>query len=159
MRQAANTKDLAKALIEHHEGRRTHPYTDTTGHLTIGIGPNLSARGLSADEIDLLFDNDLNMARRALRAFLPGWVAPSAVVRAALLSMAFNLGQPRLMGFVRMRSALLAGDYAAAADEALDSRWTRQTGHRAHDIAGILRLSAPHHPPLPLPKTDQEGTR
>lgn len=61
MRQAANTTDLAKALIEHHEGRRAHPYTDTTGNLTIGVGRNLSDRGLSADEIDLLFANDLVM--------------------------------------------------------------------------------------------------
>ena len=82
------------------------------------------------------------MARAALNTFLPGWAAPTPLVRAALLSMAFNLGQTRLMGFRRMRTALLAGDYSTAADEALASRWARQTGHRADDIAGILRRAA-----------------
>ena len=110
------------------------------------MGRNLSDRGLSADEIDLLFANDLVMARLALNAFLPGWTAPTPLVRAALLSMAFNLGRPRLMGFQRMRAALLAGDYRRAADEALASRWARQTGHRADDIAGILRRAADPQP-------------
>ena len=138
MTRATPTTDLAKALIEHHEGRRSHPYTDTTGNLTIGVGRNLSGRGLSADEIDLLFANDLDMARAALTACLPGWAAPTPLVQAALLSMAFNLGQTRLMGFHRMRAAVLAGDYHTAADEALASRWAIQTGHRAQDIADIL---------------------
>lgn len=67
-------------------------------------------------------------------------------MRAALLSMAFNLGRPRLMGFQRMRAALLAGDCKKAADEALASCWARQTGHRADDIAGILRRAADPQP-------------
>jgi len=119
--------------------QRARPYYDTQGYLTIGVGRNLTARGLSEAEIDLLFANDLVMAKAALAVFLPGWSAPSPAVRAALLSMAFNLGQPRLMGFSRMRAALLAGDYDAAADEALASKWARQTGRRAGEIAAILR--------------------
>ena len=50
-------------MIEDHEGRRTHPYRDTAGCLTIGVGRNLTARGLAADEIDLLRDNDPRLAR------------------------------------------------------------------------------------------------
>ena len=142
MTDSTTTPDLASALIEYHEGRRSHPYTDTTGNLTIGVGRNLTGRGLSPDEIDLLFANDMAMARAALGAFVPGWTAPSAAVQAALLSMAFNLGQTRLSGFTRLRAALLSGDYTAAANEALASRWARQTGQRAEEIAGILRRAA-----------------
>ena len=53
--------------------------------------------------------------------------------------MAFNLGGPRLAAFRRMRAAIAAGDWDAAATEALDSRWARLTGRRATDIAALLR--------------------
>ena len=36
-------------------------------------------------------------------------------------------------------AAIAAGDWDAAATEALDSRWARQTGRRATDIAALLR--------------------
>jgi len=53
--------------------------------------------------------------------------------------MAFNLGGPRLAGFTRLRAAVRRGDWQAAAAEALDSRWATQTGHRATEIAAMLR--------------------
>ena len=59
--------------------------------------------------------------------------------RHALVSMAFNLGGPRLAGFTRLRAAVRRGDWQAAAAEALDSRWATQTGHRATEIAAMLR--------------------
>ena len=36
-------------------------------------------------------------------------------------------------------AAIAADDWAAAAAEALDSRWAAQTGRRAHGIARMLR--------------------
>ena len=56
-----------------------------------------------------------------------------------LISMAFNLGEPRLAGFRRMRAAIAAGDWHRAASEALASRWARQTGRRAIHIAELMR--------------------
>jgi len=53
--------------------------------------------------------------------------------------MAFNLGQPRLAGFRRMRAAINRGNWALAAHEAEHSLWARQTRHRADEIAGLLR--------------------
>jgi GH24 family phage-related lysozyme (muramidase) len=40
---------MALALIEHHEGRRAFPWYDSAGKISIGIGRNLSDRGLSDD--------------------------------------------------------------------------------------------------------------
>lgn len=37
------------------------------------------------------------------------------------------------------RAAITAGQWDAAASEALDSRWARQTGRRANEIAVMLR--------------------
>ena len=109
-------------LLTRHEGRRCFPYTDTAGKLTIGVGRNLTDRGLSAAEIDLLLANDIALARRH-----------------ALVSMAFNLGQTRLAGFKRLRAAVRDGDWDRAAAEALDSRWATQTGRRADEVAALLR--------------------
>jgi len=53
--------------------------------------------------------------------------------------MAFNLGQPRLAGFKKLRAAVLAGDWDLAAAEALDSRWASQIGRRAVEVAALLR--------------------
>ena len=57
----------------------------------------------------------------------------------ALANMAFNLGMPTLQRFSRMLRALEAGEYEAAAREALDSRWARQVGARAERIAELFR--------------------
>ena len=129
-----------RALLEGHEGRRAFPYRDSVGKLTIGVGRNLSDRGLSEGEIDLLLANDIAIAAEACgEIFGPGLATMAEPRRHALISMAFNMGAPRLAGFRRMRAAIAADDWAAAADEALDSRWAAQTGRRAHDIARLLR--------------------
>ena len=131
--------DLAR-LLTRHEGRRTHPYLDTTGRLTIGVGRNLTDRGLAGDEIDLLLANDIALARSICGdQFGAAFHAASTARQQALISMAFNLGGPRLAGFVRFHAAVMRGDWDAAAAEALDSRWATQTGRRATDIAAMLR--------------------
>lgn len=127
-------------LLEQHEGRRAFPYRDTVGKLTIGVGRNLTDRGLSADEIDLLLSNDVAIAGEVCAdIFGASFAGVSVPRRVALLSMAFNMGGPRLAGFRRMRAAIAAGDWDRAAAEALDSRWARQTGKRAGHIAAMLR--------------------
>jgi len=58
--------------------------------------------------------------------------------QAALLSMAFNLGAPRLAKFHKMRAAIAADDWQAAA-EALASKWAGQVPRRVAEIARLLR--------------------
>ena len=129
-----------RALLQGHEGRRAFPYRDTAGKLTIGVGRNLSDRGLEEDEMDLLLVNDIAIATEACAdIFGPAFTAFSPSRRQALISMAFNMGAPRLAGFRRMRAAVAAGDWNLAAAEALDSRWANQTGRRARDIETLLR--------------------
>ena len=55
--------------------------------------------------------------------------------------MAFNLGGPRLTGFVKLRASLIKGDFASAAREAKDSKWAAQVGARADEIANLLSQS------------------
>jgi len=127
------------AIMIRHEGWRTHPYSDSVGKLTIGVGRNLTDRGLAADEIALLLANDLALARQdCLTLFGQSFRNATPVRQHALLSMAFNLGLPRLAGFRRMRRAILSGDWEQAAREAKDSRWARQVGGRSDEIATWL---------------------
>ena len=130
---------FAAALIKEHEGVRSHPYIDSVGKVTIGVGRNLTDRGLTVEEVNHLFETDMRLAADILDIWLVDWTALSMHQQAALLSMAYNLGGPRLSQFVKMRSALLAGDFAKAAAEALNSQWAGQVGRRADEIASLLQ--------------------
>ena len=130
---------MALALIEHHEGRRAFPYYDSVGKISIGIGRNLADRGLSDDEISLLFLNDMRLSRQICQQLFVNFDSIAPTRQAALLSMAFNLGAPRLGKFQNMRAAIAADDWRLAAAEALESKWARQLPARAAEIAGLLR--------------------
>lgn len=114
------------------------------GRLTIAVGRNLNDRGLADDEIDYLFANDLVIALQICQGLYPSFASFTPARQAALISMAFNLGKPRLAGFRRMRAVINRGNWQGAADEAENSLWARQARHRATDIA--VRLRGVHKP-------------
>jgi lysozyme len=130
--------DIARDMIREHEGYKRFPYRCTEGKITIGIGRNLEDRGLSDAEIDLLFQNDLSIARADLDRY-SYFDRLDDVRQAALLDMSFQLGASRLAGFRKMHAALEAGDYATAAAECLDSRYATQVPNRARRIADMIR--------------------
>ena len=125
--------------LERHEGYRRHPYQDSVGKLTVGIGRNLDDVGLTRDEAQYLARRDVDRVCRELDDRLTWWRSLDEVRQRALADMGFNLGVPGLLGFRRMLAALEAGDYKTAAAEALDSLWARQVGQRATAIAGMIR--------------------
>ena len=127
------------ADLERDEGKRNKPYLDTEGHLTIGIGRNLDALGVSDDEIELMLVNDLQWVVHALDSNLPWWRDMPESWQRGLANMCFNLGYPRLSKFKKMLAALEAGDGEEAAVQALDSRWAKQVGARAERIAELFR--------------------
>lgn len=124
--------------LERDEGRKKKPYLDTVNKITIGIGRNLTDNGLSEDEIDYLYQNDIKRCQKELAPFKWYTKQPSHI-RDALLNMCFNLGINRLLGFKNMIAALDAGNYNSAAAHALDSVWAQQVGDRAKRIAAIIR--------------------
>ena len=126
-------------LIRVHEGVRPKVYRDTRGVLTIGVGRNLRDVGLSADEIDILFRNDIERATGAARRY--HWFSELSEVRqAVIIDMIFQLGSAGVRKFRRMRAALAAGAYGEAALEMLDSTWARdQTPRRARQLARMMR--------------------
>jgi lysozyme len=136
--------DIAKLKsdLELDEGLRLHPYEDTVGKLTIGIGRNLDDVGISEAEARHMLGNDIEWVVKELDRAMPWWRTMPEPAQRALANMAFNLGLTRLRRFKNMLAALQAGDYSKAADEALDSLWAKQVKGRADRIAALYRSAA-----------------
>lgn len=127
-----------KALIIKHEGYRTHPYTDTVGKLTIGIGYNLTDRGLPDEWIISQYERDVAWFYAELYADFEWFKDLDPARQIALIDMSF-MGYKKLKGFKRMLAALAKRDYETAAKEMLDSKWAQQVGNRAIELSNIMR--------------------
>jgi lysozyme len=120
------------------EDLRLKPYRDPAGKLTIGIGRNLDAVGISTSEAYAMLDNDVQRVKGWLTRL--GWTDGLDPVRyAVLVNMVFNLGPDTFLGFTRMIDALKRREYAWAAQEMLDSQWAAQVGARAVRLAEQMR--------------------
>ena len=127
--------------IKRDEGLRLFIYQCPESKWTAGYGRNLSDNGISAEEADFLLDNDIQRCIKELLPF-PWYLDQPQPVKNALVNMCFNLGITRLLKFKKMIAALEVNDYTEAAKEALDSRWAKQVGARAINIAHVMR--GPH---------------
>ena len=126
-----------KTQLIRDEGRRHVGYADTEGHLTIGVGHKVTTP-ISDAAIDQILEDDIHAARAECE-LIPFWTNLSEIRQAVLINMAFNMGFQGLMGFRRMLAELDAGNWNQAAQELLDSRYTKQVGARADRLA--LQLS------------------
>ena len=117
---------LLQAQLVRHEGYRQHPYTDSVGVLTIGIGRNLTDKGLSDDEIMHLFNNDIADAIDDARHLCLKYDELSQARRLVLISMVFNLGRSKLAKFDKFLGALHREEWNEAANEILDSDAARK---------------------------------
>ena len=82
------------------EGLRLRPYVDTVGKVTVGIGRNLTGKGISKREAFDLLDHDLDECVADLAAF-PWFLMLDAVRQRAMVNLRFNLGPSRLRSFKR----------------------------------------------------------
>ncbi len=123
------------AQLSLHEDKRSFPYVDSVGKVSIGIGRNLDDRGLSPDEIDYLYRNDIELVVSDLNNHLPWWRSMSENRQRVILDMCFNMGIHRLLGFHTTLRLMSEGKYAEASRQMLQSKWRKQVKGRA------LRLS------------------
>jgi lysozyme len=126
--------NLTEDLIRH-EGYRQDLYEDTEGVMTIGVGYNIQEKGLPDYIIKLLLNDSINEARSELDRIKPDWTRYSDNRQEVLINMIFNLGAPRLGTFKKFWKALKANDFDLASVEMLDSKWARQVGNRATELA------------------------
>ena len=133
-----NTDQLAAQLTSD-EGLRTKVYTDTVGKLTVGVGRNISDRAFSADEIALMLKNDIAAVCSQLDKAAPWWSSLSERRKQALANFTFNVGIGTALTFKNTMQLLQSGQYTAAADEMMRSKWASQVGARAVRITTMIR--------------------
>lgn len=131
-----------KKQLEVDELRSKKIYTDTVGKISGGIGRNLTDRGFSDDEIDLMYANDVRMAEADARALVPNFDKLNDVRQEVLVNMSFNMGKTRLAGFKKFLSAVVIQDFTRAADEMKDSAWYGQTKDRAVRLVYAMRFGS-----------------
>jgi lysozyme len=129
---------LTEQLIRD-EGLRLKPYKDTAGKLTIGVGRNLTDRGVTQTEAIYLLNNDMDVADLDCRALLPWWDTIDPVRQGVLVNMCFNLGADRFKKFVNTLALVQAHDYERASIQMLQSLWAEQVGDRALRLADQMR--------------------
>lgn len=134
----SNQADKLRQQIRMHEGVEHKVYEDTEGIKTVGVGRNLEDRGLSDDEIDYLLSNDIDICVKELEQTFDWYDDLDDIRKRVLIDMMFNLGMPRLKGFVNMLKAIEAGAWKNAAVEMLDSKWAEQVGNRASRLSEMM---------------------
>lgn len=135
-----NNERLRETIIRH-EGTRLDMYQDTLGIWTVGVGHNIQEKGISQAVMEIMLDEDLAEAVSELKRSVSFFSKMPEQVQEALVNLAFNMGIPRLMQFKKTLAYLRDGNFEAAADELLDSRYAEQVGRRADEVADMIRTA------------------
>lgn len=121
--------------LKRHEGLRLKPYKDTEGKITIGYGHNLTDKGITKHIADMLFYYDLWDTCYQVREKLPYSKDLCEPRQTVLVNMAFNMGINGLLSFTEMLNAVKEKDFKKASKEMLNSKWAKQVGSRAEELA------------------------
>jgi lysozyme len=143
--------------LKKHEGFEPDYYQCTANKKTIGYGRNVdanpfstkelnalgrdcfSAEPMTEDEAEMLLENDVNEVIELIKYHLP-WDDLTQARKAVCVNMAFNLGVSGFFKFKNMIRAINKACYKEAAIEMLDSRWSKQVGYRAEELAKQMSL-------------------
>ena len=132
-------------MLKRHEGVESHAYKCSENKITIGVGRNVDKSGglgLSDDEVDYLLQNDIDRVSGELNSEYEWFAGLDDVRQDAMIDISFNLGQTRLRAFKNALAAMAKGDWRAAADEFMDSRWSGQVGNRAKELTEMIRTGS-----------------
>ena len=156
------TANWIKEMIYNHEGAIPHPYKDSKGLWTIGVGHLIgdgkslpkewANKVLSKDEMMELFDIDFTSHKQAAMR-IPGFNTLNEKGQAALIDLTFNMGPVWYKNFPGFMKGLASGDTEKMADELKYSKWYKQVGNRAKDVISLIKESSPTQ----LVKNDKTG--
>lgn len=131
--------DALRAQLIEHEGLRLRPYRCTAGFLTLGVGRNLDANGITHDEAMFMLDNDIAQCIGQLRETFSWFDRQDPIRKRALIDLCFNMGRTHLLKFTNTLAAWARDDYQAAANGLEKSRWFTQVGRRGPRIVHMVR--------------------
>jgi lysozyme len=126
---------LRQSLILH-EGYRKYPYVDSVGKITVGIGYNVTDRGMDDGWINDQYQKDVSYFYNQLFEF-PWYQHLTPDRQIVLIDMAF-MGWKKFLTFNKMINAISKGDYKQAAYEMINSKWAEQVKGRAATLAQVM---------------------
>ena len=132
--------DEVKEMLIRHEGTMCTLYQCTEDKWTIGVGRNLSDRGITEDEAMYLLDNDIKRVMNQLDEYWTVWRSFEKRGQMVCLDMCFQMGIQGFMGFRRTRALMEMGMWLEASEELLDSKYAIQTANRANYNSRQLAL-------------------
>jgi lysozyme len=124
--------------LKQKEGFGEVPYRDTEGKMTGGYGRNFEAYPITEEEASDWLQKQLEESWLKLIKAKPDVLNLDTSRQEALNEMAYNLGIGGLLGFKKMWAAIEMRNWPTAKKEALDSKWHKQVGNRAKEIADVL---------------------
>ena len=137
-------KESSIDMLKRHEGLKLEKYKDSVGKATIGYGhlvkPGENLIKITKDEAESILNKDIEIAENIVNK-LPEKILNSLNPRRreVLVNMAFNLGKDKLRKFKKMFAAIERQDFDLASQEILKSKYAKQVGVRADELAEIMQ--------------------
>ena len=125
--------------VKESEGFRDRVYKCTQGYDTIGYGFAVKDLVLDEDIADMILERKLNRLESRIDSKFPFTEDLPKNVKDVVIEMCYQLGVSGFSKFKQTISLLRLGNFKEAADEMLQSRWSRQTPNRAQKLADIVR--------------------
>ena len=136
-------------LLKVHEGYRSHVYKCTAGFNTLGYGRNIDANPLTQAEQDWFTEDPLGCSGQLLKDDLvrfeatlsdsKPWVANEPPARRdALINMTYNMGEGWLTSWPNTWAMMERGDWSGAAVAIRGSKYAKDVGNRAKQIAMMI---------------------
>lgn len=161
---AYDKADLMRRLKAEEEDVE-HPYYDTADppQLTVGIGHNLTAKGIPPEVLpllhgfgtptdlgyawpqearDKLLELDLEDAERELDALLPEWRSFPDAQQEAFMDLMFNMGPGTLSKFTHTLASARVQNWNAVAQGLRDSAWYGKVGVRGPKVIALILADA-----------------
>ena len=135
-----NRAKVQEMLISH-EGMKFTPYRCTAGRLTIGVGRNISDKGITKEEAIMLLNNDISECKRDLAnlVFKGQFYKFPEPIQHMLMDLRFQLGWKGFRDFRKMIIAFKELNYEEAIVQMMDSAWYGQTTNRANELIEMIR--------------------
>ena len=139
--------DRLMESVKKHEGYRNKVYLDTLGKRTVGVG-HLCVESFWEDDKEYeekflmtILEHDLQTAIKNAKKLMEdhGSADIDEQAEEILIEMVFQLGKNGVSKFKNMWKALAELNYVGASYEMLDSRWAKQTPHRAKAMAKTMK--------------------
>ena len=131
-----------KDQLKIHEGVVLKLYKCSQGYYTCGVGRNIQANGISMEEAELMLANDIDDCIVDLKRNIGFFDDLPETIQEVMVNLCFNIGINKLLNFKKTIGLLRDAKYLEAADEILDSKWSKQVGQRSHDLADMIRSCA-----------------